>query len=163
MSLYEGTIRHIWVLDHKNRVFLEVWKYIAETFSTTILTLLVLYDCFLTNYKVKSGERQKWKRTQPDMMLLLAAKINSWHLKGAKEEKGFPYLRDMLCQPEAQANTGDIKVNVSGFCNFQVLIWYVYTNGLHSHWVRPTSLKIIICSLKSFHKINQVFNFQTKK
>lgn len=163
MSLYEGTIRHIWVLDHKNRVFLEVWKYIAETFSTTILTLLVLYDCFLTNYKVKSGERQKRKRTQLDMMLLLAAKINSWHLKGAKEEKGFPYLRDMLCQPEAQANTGDIKVNVSGFCNFQVLIWYVCTNGLHSHWVRPTSLKIIICSLKSFHKINQVFNFQTKK
>ena len=163
MSLYEGTIRHIWVLDHKNRVFLEVWKYIAETFSTTILTLLVLYDCFLTNYKVKSGERQKRKRTQLDMMLLLAAKINSWHLKGAKEEKGFPYLRDMLCQPEAQANTGDIKVNVSGFCNFQVLIWYVCTNGLHNHWVRPTSLKIIICSLKSFHKINQVFNFQTKK
>ena len=87
MSLYEGTIRHIWVLDHKNRVFLEVWKYIAETFSTTILTLLVLYDCFLTNYKVKSGERQKRKRTQLDMMLLLAAKINSWHLKGAKEER----------------------------------------------------------------------------
>ena len=55
------------------------------------------------------------------MMLLLAAKINSWHLKGAKEEKRFPYLRDMLCQPEAQANTGNIKVNVSGFGNFQPL------------------------------------------
>lgn len=50
-------------------------------------------------------------------------KINSWHLKGTKEEKGFPYLRDMLCQPEAQENTGGIKVNLSGFCNFQVLIW----------------------------------------
>lgn len=59
-------------------------------------------------------------------------KINSWHLKGAKK-KGFPYLRDMLCQPEAQANTGEIKANVSRFCNFQTLILYVCTNCLYSH------------------------------
>lgn len=60
-------------------------------------------------------------------------KINSWYLKGEKEEKGFPYLRDVLCQPETQANTGEIKVHVPGFCNFQVLIWYVCTNCLHIH------------------------------
>lgn len=60
-------------------------------------------------------------------------KINSWYLKGEKEETGFPYLRDVLCQPETQANTGEIKVHVPGFCNFQVLIWYVCTNCLHIH------------------------------
>ena len=40
-------------------------------------------------------------------------------------------LRNEIIQNLIDNN--NIKVNVSGFCNFQVLIWYVCTNGLHSH------------------------------
>lgn len=90
----------------------------------------MLYDCFLTNYKVRSG---KGKNEKGHSWIVSAGCKNQLLAPEGSKEKGVSISENMLCQPEAQANTGDIKVNVSGFCNFQVLIWYVYTNGLHSH------------------------------
>lgn len=134
VSVQRQLIRHTWVLDHKNsqevRGSMEMHSW--DLWNTLGLTLLELHDCFLTNCTVKSRRRQKWKGPSwASCSCWLHSQF--WHLKGAKKEKRFSCLKEGLCQPEAPANTGKIKANISGFCKVQLLIWYVCTNYLYSH------------------------------